>query len=155
MSDLTETVPSNVDLVFTPAARQAQAARGSDKLYEKRIAKGFPDTITPELAAYVAERDTAFLATVSAAGAPYIQHRGGTKGFIKVVDERTLGFAKASQLAHYLIDVTKAFGSFYRECHVLGQGPAVTGSRLMLVEATRRILAQGLGLLGIPLPERM
>jgi len=69
--------------------------------------------------------------------------------------ERTLTFAKASQLAHYLIDVTKAFGSFYRECQVLGQGPAVTGSRLMLVEATRRILAQGLGLLGIPLPERM
>ena len=102
MSDLTETVPSNVDLVFTPAARQAQAARGSDKLYEKRIAKGFPDTITPELAAYVAERDTAFLATVSAAGAPYIQHRGGPKGFIKVVDERTLGFADYAGNKQYI-----------------------------------------------------
>ena len=93
MSDLTETVPSNVDLVFTPAARQAQAARGSDKLYEKRIAKGFPDTITPELAAYVAERDTAFLATVSAAGAPYIQHRGGPSGFLRVIGNSTLAFA--------------------------------------------------------------
>ncbi|MBU6376559.1 MAG: arginine--tRNA ligase, partial [Bdellovibrionales bacterium] len=69
--------------------------------------------------------------------------------------ERSLTFAKASQLAHYLIDVTKAFGAFYRECQVLGQGPARTGARLMLVEATRRILGQGLGLLGVPLPERM
>jgi arginyl-tRNA synthetase len=69
--------------------------------------------------------------------------------------ERTLTHAKASQLANYLIDVTKSFGSFYRECRVLGEAPELTYARLMLVEATRRILAQGLGLLGIPLPERM
>ena len=69
--------------------------------------------------------------------------------------ERTLSFAKASQLAHYLIDVTKAFGAFYRECRVLGETPEVTSARLMLVEATRRVLARGLQLLGIPLPERM
>jgi predicted pyridoxine 5'-phosphate oxidase superfamily flavin-nucleotide-binding protein len=49
--------------------------------------------VTPELAAFIAEQDTAFLATASAEGAPYIQHRGGPKGFIKVIDERTLGFA--------------------------------------------------------------
>jgi arginyl-tRNA synthetase len=69
--------------------------------------------------------------------------------------ERTLTHAKASQLANYLIDVTKSFGAFYRECRVLGEEPELTRARLMLVEATRRILAQGLGLLGIPLPERM
>lgn len=69
--------------------------------------------------------------------------------------ERSLRFAKASQLAHYLIDVTRAFGAFYRECHVLGEAPEITSARLMLVEATRRLLARGLGLLGIPLPERM
>ena len=49
--------------------------------------------MTPDLAAFVAQLDTAFLATVSAAGAPYIQHRGGPKGFIKVLDEKTLAFA--------------------------------------------------------------
>jgi predicted pyridoxine 5'-phosphate oxidase superfamily flavin-nucleotide-binding protein len=49
--------------------------------------------VTPELAKFIAEQDTAFLATATADGAPYIQHRGGPKGFIKVVDERTLGFA--------------------------------------------------------------
>jgi arginyl-tRNA synthetase len=69
--------------------------------------------------------------------------------------ERTLTFAKASQLAHYLIDVTKAYGAFYRECKVIGPDAELTSARLMLVEATRRILARGLGLLGIPLPERM
>jgi arginyl-tRNA synthetase len=69
--------------------------------------------------------------------------------------ERTLTFAKASQLAHYLIDVTKAFGTFYRECQVLGNSPELTQARLTLVEATRRILGQGMTLLGIPQPERM
>lgn len=69
--------------------------------------------------------------------------------------ERTLEHSKASQLAHYLVEITKAFGLFYRECQVLGLSPEITGARLMLVEATRRVLAQGLGLLGIPLPDRM
>ena len=69
--------------------------------------------------------------------------------------ERTLRFAKASQLAHYLIDVTKAFSAFYRECRVLGEEPETSRARLMLVEATRRILAQGLSLMLIPLPEKM
>ncbi|MBC7691702.1 MAG: arginine--tRNA ligase [Methylotenera sp.] len=73
--------------------------------------------------------------------------------------ERTLTQAKASQLAHFLVDVTQSYGAFYRECHVLGQSaggsPELTRGRLMLVEATRRILAQGLTLIGIPLPEKM
>ena len=84
---------SNSDLVFPPAVRRAQAERGTAQAYARKIEQGFPDTITPELAAFIAEQDTAFLATASADGAPYIQHRGGPKGFIKVVDERTLGFA--------------------------------------------------------------
>ena len=84
---------NNASRVFTPAARQAQAERGAAKLYERRIAEGFPDKATPELAAFLAEQDTAFLGTATADGAPYIQHRGGPKGFIKVVDEHTLGFA--------------------------------------------------------------
>ena len=84
---------SNVSRVFTPAVQKAQAERGSAKAYERRVAEGFPDTITPELAKFIAEQDTVYLATASADGAPYIQHRGGPKGFIKVVDQKTLGFA--------------------------------------------------------------
>ncbi|MBI4276010.1 MAG: pyridoxamine 5'-phosphate oxidase family protein [Rhizobiales bacterium] len=84
---------NNSNLVFTPAARRAQAERGSAKVYDARFTEGFPNHVTPELAAFIAEQDTAFLATASADGAPYIQHRGGPKGFIKILDERTLGFA--------------------------------------------------------------
>ena len=84
---------NNASLVFTPAARKAQEQRGSAKAYAQRVAEGFPDKVTPELAQFIAELDTAFLATATAEGAPYIQHRGGPKGFIKVIDERTLGFA--------------------------------------------------------------
>ena len=84
---------SNFDIVFTPAARRAQAERGSAGSYARRKDEGFPNQVTPELAAFIAEQDTAFLGTTSADGAPYIQHRGGPKGFIKVLDEKTLGFA--------------------------------------------------------------
>jgi len=84
---------SNSDLVFPPAVRRAQAERGTAQVYDRKVAAGFPDTVTQELAAFIAEQDTAFLATASAEAAPYVQHRGGPKGFIKVVDEHTLGFA--------------------------------------------------------------
>jgi predicted pyridoxine 5'-phosphate oxidase superfamily flavin-nucleotide-binding protein len=95
-------VANNSDIVFPPAARRAQAERSSADLYAKRIAAGFPDRITPELAGFITGLDTAFLATVSAAGAPYIQHRGGPKGFIKVLDERTLGFADYAGNRQYI-----------------------------------------------------
>jgi arginyl-tRNA synthetase len=78
-----------------------------------------------------------------------------TLGMFPLHLERTLKNAKASQLAHYLIDLTQAFGLFYRECRVLGDDPELSRARLLLVEATRRILAQGMGLMLIPLPDRM
>jgi predicted pyridoxine 5'-phosphate oxidase superfamily flavin-nucleotide-binding protein len=84
---------NNAHIVFTPAAQREQVARGSAKGYAKKMAAGFPDRVTPDLAGFLAELDTAFLATTSAEGAPYIQHRGGPKGFIKMIDDKTLGFA--------------------------------------------------------------
>src|SRR5260221_901107 len=93
---------NNRDIVFRAAARRAQPERGSAHGYEKGIAAGFPDRVTPELAAVIAELDTAFLATVSAGGAPYIQHRGGPKGFIKVLDEKTLAFADYAGNRQYI-----------------------------------------------------
>ena len=93
---------NNSDIVFPPAALRAQAERSSAGLYAKRIAAGFPDRISPELARFIADLDTAFLATVSAAGAPYIQHRGGPKGFIKVLDDSTLGFADYAGNRQYI-----------------------------------------------------
>jgi hypothetical protein len=55
---------------------------------------GWATTITPELAAFIAERNSFFLATASASGQPYIQHRGGPPGFLRVVDESTLEFTE-------------------------------------------------------------
>ena len=93
---------SNTEIVFTPAAQRAMAARGSAHGYAKKIAAGFPERVTPDLAGFIAELDTAFLATVSAEGAPYIQHRGGPKGFIKMLDEKTLGFADFAGNRQYI-----------------------------------------------------
>ena len=95
-------MPSNVDIVFTPAARREQEMRGSATGYARKIASGFPDRVTPDLAGFVGELDTAFLATVSAEGAPYIQHRGGPKGFIKVLDDKTVGFADFAGNKQYI-----------------------------------------------------
>ena len=93
---------NNSDIVLPAAARLAQAERGSARVYEKKIAAGYPDRVTPDLAGFIAELDTAFLATVSAEGAPYIQHRGGPKGFIKALDDKTLGFADFAGNKQYI-----------------------------------------------------
>jgi predicted pyridoxine 5'-phosphate oxidase superfamily flavin-nucleotide-binding protein len=93
---------NNSDIVFPEAARRAQAERGSARGYDKKVAAGFPDRVTPDLAGFIAELDTVFLATVSAEGAPYIQHRGGPKGFLKAIDEHTLGFADFAGNRQYI-----------------------------------------------------
>jgi predicted pyridoxine 5'-phosphate oxidase superfamily flavin-nucleotide-binding protein len=58
--------------------------------------------VTSDLAGFIAELDTAFLATTSVEGAPYIQHRGGPKGFIKVLDDKTLAFADFAGNRQYI-----------------------------------------------------
>lgn len=86
-------MPSS-DIAFTPAVKAVQTARGSRAVYAKVEARGgFRTAITPDLIGFLTEVDTAYLATATAAGRPYAQHRGGPKGFIRVVDEATLGFA--------------------------------------------------------------
>jgi predicted pyridoxine 5'-phosphate oxidase superfamily flavin-nucleotide-binding protein len=82
------------DIAFTPAVKAQQALRGSRAGYTRMEQKrGWQDRVTPELAAFIGERDSFYLATANGAGQPYIQHRGGPKGFLKVLDEATLGFA--------------------------------------------------------------
>jgi predicted pyridoxine 5'-phosphate oxidase superfamily flavin-nucleotide-binding protein len=82
------------DIAFTPAVRAAQTRRGSREIYASREASGgFQTEITPDLVEFLGTVDTAYLATANAEGQPYAQHRGGPKGFIRVVGERTLGFA--------------------------------------------------------------
>jgi len=103
------------DIAFTPAVKAIQARRGSRELYARREASGgFRTAITPDLAAFLEGIDTAFLATASRDGQPYAQHRGGPKGFIRALDERTLGFADYRGNRQYitlgnLSENTKAF----------------------------------------------
>jgi uncharacterized protein len=82
------------DVAFTPAVKAVQERRGSRRGYAKmEETRGWQTVVTPELADFIAERDSFYLATASAEGQPYIQHRGGPPGFLRVVDERTLAFA--------------------------------------------------------------
>ncbi len=82
------------DIAFTPAVKAVQERKGSRKGYARMEAKGgWQRAVTDDLAAFIAERDSFYLGTASADGQPYIQHRGGPKGFLKVVDAKTLAFA--------------------------------------------------------------
>ena len=84
----------NFDFAFSPSIRAIQVERGSRAGYAKREKdRDLGNSITPDLAQFLARANSAYLATVSADGQPYIQHRGGPAGFLKVVDDRTIGFA--------------------------------------------------------------
>jgi uncharacterized protein len=82
------------DVAFTPSVKAVQARKGSRGAYQRMEEKGSWQTrITPDLAGFVAAQTSAFLATANAEGQPYIQHRGGPAGFLRVLDESTIGFA--------------------------------------------------------------
>ena len=86
--------PPTSDIAFTPAVKALQERNGSRAGYARMAEKkDWHDTVTPDLAAFLAERDSFYLATASAEGRPYIQHRGGPKGFLKVLDDKRLAFA--------------------------------------------------------------
>jgi uncharacterized protein len=81
------------DVAFSPTVKAVQAERGSRAAYARvERGGGFETSVDERLAGFLAEIDTAFLATASADGQPYVQHRGGPRGFIRALDERTLGF---------------------------------------------------------------
>jgi predicted pyridoxine 5'-phosphate oxidase superfamily flavin-nucleotide-binding protein len=85
-------VPS--DVAFTPAVKEIQRRRGSRQAYARmEQGRGWRSEIDAELAAFIAEQTSFFLGTANASGQPYIQHRGGPPGFLRVLDETTLGFA--------------------------------------------------------------
>ncbi|MBD6618857.1 pyridoxamine 5'-phosphate oxidase family protein [Komarekiella sp. 'clone 1'] len=81
-------------LAFTPAVKAAQEQRGSRQTYARFEKNGLDnDTITPQIGEFIAQMDGFYLGTVSSNGYPYIQFRGGQPGFLKVLDDKTLGFA--------------------------------------------------------------
>ncbi len=91
------------DIAFTPSVKAIQARRGSRAAYAKVEARGgFRTEITPDLVAFLSQVDTAYLATANAEGQPYAQHRGGPKGFIRVLDNKTLGFVDYTGNRQYI-----------------------------------------------------
>lgn len=82
------------DIAFTPSVKAIQTQRGSRISYARMEQGGsWETTVTPELTAFLSELDMFYLGTANAEGQPYIQYRGGSPGFLRVVDEKTLGFA--------------------------------------------------------------
>jgi len=112
------------DVAFTPAVKAIQAKRGSRAHYAKMEDKGgWRTAITSDLAGRLAEARSFYLATASADGQPYVQHRGGPRGFIRALDDTTLGFLDLAGNRQYL-----SVGN-------LGENPRVL---LFLIDYARR-----------------
>lgn len=91
------------DVAFTPSVKAIQSRKGSRSAYGKmETSGGWETTISPELAAFIAKQTSFFLATANAVGQPYIQHKGGPPGFLKVLDESTLAFADFNGNRQYI-----------------------------------------------------
>ncbi|MDD9904667.1 MAG: pyridoxamine 5'-phosphate oxidase family protein [Rhodospirillaceae bacterium] len=91
------------DIAFTDAVKSAQQRLGSRDMFARLEQQGgWHASITDELASFIAARDSLYFATASADGQPYVQHRGGPKGFVKVLDPHTLAFADYSGNQQYL-----------------------------------------------------
>jgi predicted pyridoxine 5'-phosphate oxidase superfamily flavin-nucleotide-binding protein len=113
MMDATPTYAS--DVAFTPTVKALQTRKGSRRGYATMEQRGSWETrITPDLAAFIAAQTSVFLATASADGQPYIQHRGGPAGFLRVLDDKTIGFVDFAGNKQYitqgnLVDNPKAY----------------------------------------------
>ena len=85
-------IPS--DIAFTNSVKAIQTGKGSRRAYASmENGAGWATLITADLAAFVSEQSSVFLATANLLGQPYIQHRGGPPGFLRVLDEKTIAFA--------------------------------------------------------------
>jgi uncharacterized protein len=100
---MTNIHPSSSDVAFTPAVKAIQTRKGSREAYA-RVEQhgGWRTEVDDQLRAFLAAQDSMFLATATADGQPYIQHRGGPKGFIRVLDKNTLAFADYSGNRQYI-----------------------------------------------------
>jgi len=99
--EIPTTYPS--DVAFTPSVKAQQSRMGSRRAYSHmEEGAGWETIITPELAEFIAARNSMYLATANAAGQPYIQHRGGPPGFLRVLDEHTFGFADFAGNKQYI-----------------------------------------------------
>ncbi len=91
------------DVAFTPTVKAVQSRKGSRDSYRRLEERGsWKSRITPDLAAFIEAQTSVFLATANRQGQPYVQHRGGPAGFLKVLDDRTIGFADYAGNRQYI-----------------------------------------------------
>jgi hypothetical protein len=91
------------DIAFTPAVKARQEEHGSRAGYAKfESTRGWESRVTPVLADFIAEQTSMYMATANAQGQPYMQHRGGPRGFLHVLDEQTLAFADYAGNKQYI-----------------------------------------------------
>ena len=91
-----------MDIAFSPAVKDVQTRRGSRQGYARMEQKGSATTIDDNLAEFIAGMRSFYLATASADGQPYIQHRGGPPGFLRVLDAHTLAFVDFTGNRQYI-----------------------------------------------------
>jgi predicted pyridoxine 5'-phosphate oxidase superfamily flavin-nucleotide-binding protein len=102
-ASMSDTTISSSDVAFTPAVKAVQTRKGSRDAYAHVEARGgWRTEIDDNLAAFLAQANSLYFATASADGQPYIQHRGGPKGFMKMLDKTTLAFADYSGNRQYI-----------------------------------------------------
>jgi uncharacterized protein len=94
---------SSSDIAFSPAVKTVQERRGSRAAYARMEQKGgWATTIEPSVAGFIAGARSFYLATASKDGQPYVQHRGGPPGFLRVLDKKTLAFADFAGNRQYI-----------------------------------------------------
>ena len=95
--------PKFTEIAFTPTVKAIQEQYGSRQMYERMESRGPANgTLTAQMADFIQERDSFYMGSVNSSGWPYIQFRGGSLGFLKVLDEKTLGFADFGGNGQYL-----------------------------------------------------
>ena len=138
------------DVAFTPTVKEIQTRKGSRANYARVEERGAWQTeITPDLAEFIAAQTSAFLATVNAEGQPYIQHRGGPAGFLRVLDDKTIAFVDYSGNRQFitqgnLADNNKAHlflidYAHRRRVKIWGEARVVEGD----AELTAKLIPQG------------
>jgi predicted pyridoxine 5'-phosphate oxidase superfamily flavin-nucleotide-binding protein len=94
---------SSSDIAFSPSVKTVQERRGSRSAYARMEDKGgWATTVEPSLAGFIAKMRSFYLATASNDGQPYVQHRGGPPGFLRVIDGKTLAFAEFAGNRQYI-----------------------------------------------------
>jgi uncharacterized protein len=133
------------DVAFTSTVKAIQGRKGSRAAYAEREEQGAWETrITDDLKVFIEAQTSVFLATANAHGQPYIQHRGGPAGFLRVMDERTIGFADFAGNRQYitlgnLADNPKAYlflidYAHRRRVKIWGEARAVEGDAALMAK---------------------